>query len=185
MRLPLIATLTLIAAPAFAHTGTGFHLHGFADGMVHPFTGVDHLLAMVAVGLWAAYCGGKALWALPVAFVGAMIFGGALGQAGFVLPALETLIAATVLTLGAVLALRLSIPVTLGATICAAFALVHGMAHGAEMPNNASALAYGLGFVIATALLHGAGISAGRIAPKVLRAFGIGAAMVGALLLSS
>lgn len=184
MRLPLITVLVILSAPALAHTGTGFHLHGFEDGMSHPFAGTDHLLAMIAVGLWAVHRGGHALWALPMAFIAAMAFGGLLGHMGVVLPALETLIAASVLALGAVLALGLSIPVVLGASLCAAFALVHGMAHGSEMPNDAAGLAYGLGFVIATAMLHGIGLAAGGIGRAALQVSGTAIVFVGIILLN-
>lgn len=185
MRLPLIAFTSLIAAPAFAHTGTGFHLHGWEDGMMHPFTGSDHLLAMIAVGLWAAYLGGRALWVLPAAFLAAMALGGALGHAGVVLPALETLIAASVLALGAVLAFGLSVPVMLGAVLCGAFALAHGMAHGAEMPANAAGFAYGLGFMLATATLHAAGLTAGRFGAVALRVIGAAVALAGLAFLAA
>jgi urease accessory protein len=179
MRFPLVAVFSLFAIPAFAHTGTGFHLHGFEDGMMHPFTGSDHLLAMVAVGLWAAFLGGRAVWALPLAFLSAMIVGGIAGQAGLVFPALEILIAASVVALGAVLAFGLSLPVSLGAALCAAFALAHGMAHGVEMPTNAAGIAYGLGFLIATATLHMTGLCAGRFGAVTLRVLGAAMALAG------
>ena len=185
MRLTLITGLSLISAPTLAHTGSGLHLHGFEDGMLHPFTGADHILAMVAVGLWAAYCGGRALWALPLAFIAAMVFGGGLAKIGFILPALETLIAASVLAFGAVLALGLSVPVVLGATLCAAFAVVHGMAHGAEMPGDEAGLAYGLGLVVSTALLHGTGIAAGRFGGVALRLAGAAIALAGLVFLAA
>lgn len=185
MHRPLAVLIVLFSAPALAHSGNGFHLHGFEDGMLHPFTGADHVLAMVAVGLWAAYRGGRALWALPLAFIAAMVVGGGIGAAGFVLPALETLIAASVLALGGVLALGLSIPVTLGATLCAAFALAHGMAHGVEMPSDAAGLAYGLGFVTATGLLHGMGIAAGRFGGVALRIAGAAIALAGLAFLAA
>lgn len=179
MRLKLIAAFSVMSAPAFAHANAGLHLHGFGDGMLHPLTGADHILAMVAVGLWAAYCGGRALWALPLAFIAAMVFGVGLSQTGVVLPALETLIAASVLALGAVLAFGLSVPVVLGATLCAAFALVHGMAHGAEMLGDQAGLAYGLGLVITTALLHGTGIAASRFGGRAMRIAGATIALAG------
>ena len=113
------------------------------------------------------------------------LVGGGVAASGFVLPALETLIAASVLALGAVLALGLSVPLTLGATLCAAFAVAHGMAHGVEMPSNAAGLAYGLGFVTATGLLHGAGLIAGRVGPLVLRVAGAAIAMSGLAFLAA
>lgn len=185
MRLPLIAALAILATPVWAHTGSGFHLHGWEDGMMHPLTGADHLAAMVAVGLWAAFQGGRALWALPLAFILAMAAGAGLGHAGFVLPALETLIAASVLALGAVVAFGLSVPVTLSAALCGAFALVHGMAHGAEMPANAAGLAYGLGFLLATAALHATGIVAGRFGATALRVAGAAVALAGLVFIAA
>lgn len=185
MRFPLLAAFSLFAVPAFAHTGTGFHLHGFEDGMMHPVTGADHLLAMVAVGLWAALMGGRALWALPLAFLSAMAVGGLAGQAGFVFPALEIMIAASVVALGAVLAFGLSLSVSLGAALCGAFALAHGMAHGVEMPANAAGLAYGLGFLVATATLHMTGIFAGRFGTLTLRILGAAVALAGVAFLAA
>lgn len=185
MRLRMIAALSLLATPAFAHTGTGFHLHGWEDGMMHPLTGADHIAAMVTVGLWAAFLGARALLALPAAFLAAMACGAALGSVGLVFPALETLIAASVIALGAVLAFGFSVPVTLSAALCGAFALAHGMAHGAEMPANAAGLAYGLGFVIATAALHATGIAAVRFGATALRVAGAGVALAGLVFLAA
>lgn len=185
MRLPIIAASSLFAAPAFAHTGTFFHLHGVAEGLAHPFTGADHLIAMAAVGLWAAFLGGRALWALPAAFMAAMALGGALGYAGLALPALEMLIAGSVVALGAVLAFGLSVPVTLGAALCGAFALAHGMAHAAEMPSNAAGAAYGLGFVAATAALHLAGLTLGQLGAVAVRLTGAAIAIAGLAFLAA
>jgi urease accessory protein len=179
MRILATALLIMLAQPAFAHTGTGLHWHGWEDGMLHPISGVDHLLAMIAVGLWAAYLGGSARWALPVAFLVAMIVGGVLGHAGISFPALELFILASIMALGAVLAFGFTLSASLGAAFCAAFALAHGMAHGAEMPADAAGLAYGLGFVTATALLHAAGLSAGRFGPNALRIAGAMIALIG------
>lgn len=154
----LLAGLVLPAV-ADAHT-FGAHDAGFAHGFLHPVGGWDHLLAMVAVGLWAAQRGGAALWALPATFVTAMIGGGLLGMAGIELPAVELGIAGSVIVLGALIAAqsRLALPVSMA--VVALFALFHGHAHGVEMPEAAQPLLYGLGFALATALLHGAGVAA-------------------------
>lgn len=162
-RFPLASAVLLagllLPAVADAHT-FGAHDAGFAHGFMHPIGGWDHLLAMVAVGLWAAQRGGAALWALPAAFVTAMIGGGLLGMTGIGLPAVELGIAGSVIALGALIAAqsRLSLPLSL--VVVSAFALFHGHAHGAEMPEAAQPLLYGLGFALATALLHGAGVAA-------------------------
>ena len=185
MRIRLIVPLIMLANPALAHTGTGFHWHGWDDGMLHPFSGADHLFAMLAVGLWAAYLGGRARWALPFAFILAMIGGGILGHMGLSIPALETAIVGSLIALGAVLAFGISVPTALGAALCGAFALAHGMAHGSEMPANAAGLAYGLGFVMATAMLHGAGLAAGRLGPMLLRVAGAMIALLGCVLLAA
>ncbi len=147
----------LIAAPAAAHTGHG--LDGFPAGFLHPFGGVDHLLAMIAVGVWAAQQGGRATWLLPCAFVGVMAVGGAAGVVGLGLPGTESVIVASVLVLGAVVAAAARPPLSLAAPVVGAFALFHGLAHGAELPEVANAPAYAAGFVFATALLHAAGIA--------------------------
>jgi urease accessory protein len=152
------AVVMALPATALAHTGhmePGGFLHGFA----HPLGGADHLLAMIAVGLWAAQIGGRALWALPLAFVGTMILGGLYGMAGLPLPSVELGILGSVLVLGGLIALQPRLPVAACAAIVALFAVFHGFAHGVEMPEAASPQAYGLGFALATALLHGAGIA--------------------------
>lgn len=164
------AALALSALPAVAHAHTfGAHDAGFVHGFLHPVGGLDHLLAMVAVGLWAAQRGGAALWALPVAFVAAMIGGGLLGMAGIGLPGVELGIVGSVVALGALIALqsRLALPASVAAV--ALFAVFHGHAHGAEMPEAAEPLLYGLGFALATALLHGAGVAAALGARRLTR----------------
>ncbi|WP_376966013.1 HupE/UreJ family protein [Azospirillum sp. A26] len=176
-RFPLASAVLLagLVLPAVADAHTfGAHDAGFAHGFLHPIGGWDHLLAMVAVGLWAAQRGGAALWALPAAFVTAMIGGGLLGMTGIELPAVELGIAGSVIALGALIAAqsRLSLPVSL--VVVSAFALFHGHAHGAEMPEAAQPLLYGLGFALATALLHGAGVGAALSLRGVVRG-GMGA----------
>jgi urease accessory protein len=162
-RFPLASAvlLAVLVLPAVADAHTfGAHDAGFAHGFLHPVGGWDHLLAMVAVGLWAAQRGGAALWALPAAFVTAMIAGGLLGMAGIALPAVELGIAGSVIALGALVAAQSRLSLPLSMAVVALFALFHGHAHGAEMPEAAQPLLYGLGFALATALLHGAGVAA-------------------------
>ncbi len=177
-RLLAFAAALLLATPALAHPGHG---GGFAAGFAHPMGGLDHVLAMVAVGLWAAVRGRAALWAWPLAFIGGMAGGFALTQAGLVVPQVETMIAASVILLGAAVAFGLAAPLALGAAAIAAFGLFHGAAHGMEL--HGSPLPFAGGFILASALLHAAGLgiaAAGeRIAahwPQRLAGAGIAAA---------
>lgn len=135
--------------------------NGFASGLGHPIHGLDHVLAMVAVGLWAAQLGGRAVWLVPAAFVILMTVGGALGMAGIHLPMVETGILTSVLVLGVLIAAAKRLPLVASMAVVGIFALFHGFAHGAEMPVSSSAFSYGLGFVLATALLHAAGVGLG------------------------
>jgi urease accessory protein len=164
-RLALGAALVLSATPAFAHPGHT-EATGLSQGFLHPLGGVDHVLAMVAVGLIAARIGGRALVLVPLAFLGMMVVGGALGAAGIGLPFVEVGIALSVMVLGAVLALRGALPLVGAMVLVGAFAVFHGHAHGAEMPDSATGLAYGLGFLAATALLHAAGLGLGLAASR-------------------
>ncbi len=148
------------ASGAAAHT-YGAHGASFTQGFLHPFGGIDHLLAMVAVGLWAAQRGGRALWAVPGAFVAMMAIGGIAGAFGVTLPLVELGIALSLIVLGVAVALSIRLPIAAAAALVGLFALFHGHAHGSELPETASALAYGLGFVAATAALHGFGIALG------------------------
>jgi urease accessory protein len=145
------------------------HTHGFENGLSHPLTGLDHICAMVAVGLWAAQRGGRALWLVPATFVTLMVVGGVLGVGGIQIPFVEQGIAASVLVLGILIAAAVRLPVATSTAIVGMFAIFHGYAHGAEMPDTASGFAYGLGFVVATASLHLTGIALGiatqRFAP--------------------
>jgi urease accessory protein len=145
---------------AFAHTGVG-PTQGFAHGFMHPVSGIDHILAMVTVGVFAWQLGGRALWAVPAAFVAVMALGGALGMAGIGLPFVELGIALSVVVLGAVVALGVKPPLAAAMGLVGLMAIFHGHAHGAEMPENAGGLVYGLGFMVGTALLHLAGIGIG------------------------
>jgi urease accessory protein len=144
-------------SPALAHTGLE-HAFSFASGFAHPWTGPDHILAMVAVGLWAGLNGGRALWVWPAAFVSVMLVGGALGVASVPVPFVEPGILASVIVLGLLVLTATQLPVALGAALVALFALLHGHAHGGELPSGAAALTYAAGFALATALLHAIGL---------------------------
>jgi len=137
------------------------HTHGFENGLLHPLTGLDHLCAMVAVGLWAAQRGGRALWLVPLTFVSVMIIGGILGTDGINVPYVEQGIAASVLVLGIFVAAAIRLPLAASMAIVGLFAMFHGYAHGAETPESASGFVYGIGFVVATATLHLCGIALG------------------------
>jgi urease accessory protein len=152
------ALLLMVPDAAWAHPDAGA-AHGFGHGFAHPLFGWDHLLAMVAVGLWAAQRGGRALWALPLAFVGAMAIGGAVGVANVAIPGVELGIVASVLVLGLVVALAARVPLGASVAMIGVFAVLHGVAHGAEMPAGVGGAAYGAGFIAATALLHAAGVA--------------------------
>lgn len=174
----------LCAAPALAHPFHGAG-GGMWSGLAHPFLGFDHLLAMVAVGLWAARRGGRALWLAPVAFVGAMALGGAAGFAGATLPAGEHLVAGSVFALGLLLALPRTPTLAAGVTLIALFGAFHGFAHASELPHQASAFSYATGFLMATAVLHGAGVFGGtRLTATGLRASGIPIALAGVWMLT-
>ena len=155
-----------VSGMALAHPGHEAAA-GLATGFAHPFTGLDHLLAMLAVGLWAAQSGGRTLYAMPLAFVAAMLAGALLGISGtfiFAPAAVESLIAASVLVLGLLVALRARIGVAAAAMLVSGFALFHGIAHGSEMVSGSGlAAAYICGFVLATLSLHVLGIAIGRI----------------------
>jgi urease accessory protein len=160
LRAAVATVVTLLPAAAWAHTGHGSTV-GFVQGFVHPVTGMDHVLAMIAVGLFAANLGGRALWAVPLSFVSVMALGGAMGFAGIDLPFVEAGIAISVVGLGLAVALRPQWPVAAAMALVGVFAIFHGHAHGAEMPVDASGLEYGSGFMLATALLHLVGIGLG------------------------
>jgi urease accessory protein len=160
---PLCAlALTALAAPALAHSELAGD-SGFVSGLLHPVLGLDHVVAMVAVGLWGAFLGAPALWLLPVVFPLVMAMGGALGVLGVPLPAVEAGIAASAIVLGAMVALALRPPLWVAAALVGAFAVFHGHAHGTELPEAAGPIGYSLGFVIATGALHLAGIALGML----------------------
>jgi urease accessory protein len=184
----LVVIASVLAGPALAHTGVGA-VHGFGAGLLHPLFGVDHVLAMVSVGLWAGLTGGRARFAYPLAFVGMMVLSGLWGMSGAALPGVEIGIAVSVVVLGLAIALRATPPLAAGAAACAIFAIFHGHAHGAELPQGSSGLGYALGFVLATAALHGAGLGlAGLLAaraPLLARVAGGGLALAGVAILAS
>ncbi|WP_062012931.1 HupE/UreJ family protein [Aureimonas sp. AU4] len=159
MRRALLAlSATFVPTLAFAHTGVG-ETGGFLHGFAHPIGGTDHVLAMVAVGALAAVVGGRALWLVPLAFLGMMVVGFGLGAGQVELPAVELLIALSSVVIGAAAAFGRSMPLGLAAGLAGGFALFHGHAHGAEMPLGESGVLYASGFVAATALLHGLGLA--------------------------
>jgi urease accessory protein len=147
-----------LAAPAFAHTGVGTHSHGFAAGFLHPLMGLDHMLAMLGVGVWAAQLGKRATWLVPAAFVAVMVAGAGLALSGAALPMVEFGIAGSVLVIGALIAFGTRLPVGVAMGLVGLFALFHGHAHSTELPGFAHPAAYGAGFVAATALLHAGGV---------------------------
>ncbi len=153
-----LVVVALASSPALAHDASGA-AGGFASGFAHPFGGLDHVVAMVAVGLWGAFLGPPAVWVLPVVFPVVMALGGMLGVAGVPIPSVEIGIALSAVVLGLMVAGAQRPPVWIAALIVGAFAIFHGHAHGTELPGNANALAYSAGFVIATGLLHLAGIA--------------------------
>ncbi len=161
-RFALIALVFLVPSVASAHPETG-GIGGFVSGFLHPLTGLDHIAAMVAVGLWGAYLGAPAMWLLPVVFPMVMAFGGALGIVGVPLPGTETGIALSGVLLGLAVALALRPPIWVAAVIVGVFAIFHGHAHGTELPHAANAFTYAVGFVIATGLLHLSGIALGLL----------------------
>lgn len=158
-----------LSTPAAAHVGSG-EMHGFAYGFAHPIGGLDHMLAMVAVGLLAASLGGRAMWLVPAAFVLMMAAGGLLGMSQVALPYVELAIASSVIVLGLAVALRLPMPTMAAMALVGVFAVFHGHAHGAEMPADASGAGYAAGFLLATALLHAAGICLGLLIARIGRA---------------
>lgn len=167
----------VLSTPASAHVGTG-EAHGFMHGLAHPIGGLDHVLAMVAVGLLAANLGGRAMWLVPAAFVLMMAGGGALAMSHVDMPYVEFGIASSVVVLGLAVALRLPLPTVAAMALVGFFAIFHGFAHGAEMPAGASGAGYAAGFMLATALLHAIGIGIGLAIARIGTA-GVNASKVG------
>ena len=160
--LAALVVLTSFATPASAHFDPSLG-GGFLAGFKHPLSGPDHLLAMVAVGLWGAFLGRPLIYLLPVIFPTVMAFGGAMGMAHVPMPPIESGIALSVLLLGGAIAFALRPPIWVAAVLIAVFAIFHGYAHGAELPSIADPIAFSVGFVLATGLLHVAGIVLGLI----------------------
>jgi urease accessory protein len=183
-------SIALLPTVALAHTGVGDTV-GFSHGFIHPLAGIDHVLAMMMVGVFAWQLGGRALWLVPITFVLGMAIGGVLGVTGIGVPFIEIGIALSVIVLGASVAFRVKAPMAIAMAVVGLFAIFHGHAHGSEMPENAAGMTYGLGFMIATALLHlggiGLGFLIGRIGdkrgPVFVRAAGAAAAVAGLAIL--
>jgi len=159
------SALLSVTQPAMAHTGTGLP-GGIVAGFSHPFIGLDHLLAMVSVGLWGARLGSPLIYALPVIFPAVMVVGAILGMLGVPVPPVEIVVAMSVLVLGTCIALSLKPPVRVASLIVAIFAVFHGYAHGKELPSAADAIGYSSGFVLATGLLHLTGIGIGALGDR-------------------
>jgi urease accessory protein len=186
-----VCLLALVPTGALAHGGGGVGL-GLGQGFLHPLTGVDHVLAMAAVGLIAASVGGRGLWAVPLSFLAMMAIGGALAGAGIGLPGAELVIASSVIVLGAVLVFDASLSLAAAMALVGGFALFHGHAHGVELPVGLTPIRYAAGFLLATAVLHAAGVGLGVAASRlrarrgraVLRIIGGGMAFAGLGLLA-
>jgi urease accessory protein len=183
----LLLTTLMVPSLAHAHSGAGV-TSGLLQGIGHPLNGLDHICAMVAVGLWAAQMGGRSIWTVPLTFITVMALGGILGMIGVNLPLVETGIIISVLTLGVLIAASVRLPLVASGIIIDLFATFHGHAHGTEMPETLSGLAYAAGFIIATAFLHACGIGLGiaiqRIAnPKIVRFAGTAIVLCGGHLL--
>lgn len=181
--------LTSLAGPAAAHTEAGMAT-GLVSGFLHPLTGLDHLVAMVAVGLWGAQLGAPGIWLLPICFPAVMALGGVLGVVGVPLGHVELFIALSALVLGFAVAAALRVPFWAAAAVVSVFAVFHGYAHGRELPSAALPLAYGVGFVAATGMLHGAGILVGALTrwpagAAAVRALGAVIAGLGGMFLMS
>lgn len=172
-RLILFSFLVLPTA-AFAHTGVG-GAHDIAHGFMHPLLGLDHILAMVAVGILAACLGGRALWLVPASFVLVMALAGVAGAVGVNIPYVEIGVVCTVIVLGLMIAFGMRLPLSAAVALVGFFAIFHGHAHGAELPEDSSGIAYGVGFLFATAMLHalgiGIGLAFGRFAEESGRKF--------------
>lgn len=175
--------LMLVPTLVLAHQESG-QAAGFVAGLVHPISGLDHVVAMIAVGLWGAVLGPPAIWVLPVAFPMMMAFGGFMGLLGIPVPSIEIGIAVSAIVLGAMVLIQARPPLWVAAILVAIFAIFHGYAHGRELPAGANALLYSLGFVVATGLLHLVGILLGEahrwaLGRQIVRAAGGGIAVAG------
>jgi urease accessory protein len=182
-----LGVASLVSTPASAHTGTGLP-GGWAAGFIHPFSGLDHLLAMVSVGLWGAFLGRPLIYVLPMVFPVMMVVGAMLGMFAVPLPPVEIGIASSVLVLGGCIALALRAPAWAACLVVAMFAIFHGDAHGKELPSAGDPVSYSAGFVLATGLLHLSGIALGALKSRpygdvVTRSLGGLIAMAGFLFL--
>jgi urease accessory protein len=185
------AMLAVSAQAAQAHVGVS-HTSGFAHGFAHPIGGLDHILAMILVGILAAQIGGRAMWLVPASFVAVMVLGGIVGTSGIGLPFVELGIGLSVVVLGAVVALGVRMAVMLAMALVGFFAMFHGFAHGAEMPATSAGIDYGVGFVAATAVLHAIGVGFGLTVARwaagkgkgLVQATGGAAALAGAALVT-
>lgn len=186
MAVALLATV--LAQPACAHTQVGVP-GGLLNGFLHPLTGPEHVVAMIAVGIWGAQLGAPAIWVLPITFPLVMAFGGVLGVLGVPLPVPGVVVALSGVVLGAAVAANLRVPFALAALVVGVFATFHGHAHGAELPAAANAFAYGTGFVVATGMLHLCGILLGTLlrwplGAQVIRGIGAAIAATGLVFLA-
>jgi urease accessory protein len=185
----LLPMLLLIwSTGARAHILSGDAAGGFVSGFEHPISGLDHILAMVSVGLWGAQLGAPAIWALPVTFPMVMAFGGMLGLMGVPLPGTEVGIALSAIGLGAAVASQARPPLVFAALLVGFFAIFHGHAHGTELPPDESGVLYSIGFVVATGLLHLTGIGIGlihrwKVGEMAMRLGGVGVALAGCFFL--
>lgn len=185
-----LATLLLadlLAPPAFAHTQVGVP-GGLLGGLLHPLTGPEHVIAMVAVGIWGAQLGAPAIWLLPITFPQIMALGGMLGVLGVALPVPSVVVALSGIVLGAAVAANLKLPFAAAAVVVGIFAIFHGHAHGAGLPGSANPFAYGVGFVVATGLLHLCGILIGALlrwpfGPPLIRGLGVAIGVIGLVFL--
>lgn len=185
--LAVVLFLVMLAVPAHAHVESA-SAAGLVAGLSHPVSGLDHVLAMVSVGLWGAQLGAPALWALPVIFPMVMALGGFLGLVGVALPGVEVGIAVSALALGICVAFELRPALWVAGILVAAFAVFHGHAHGTELPPGESGLLYSVGFVVATGCLHGCGIALGLVhrwplGRVVMRVAGAGVTLAGCVFL--
>ena len=189
-----LITIFLLATSSAAFAHPGHNVTGLVAGLMHPFSGFDHLLAMVAVGMWAAQGntkkrGGRKVWLLPATFMAMMAAGAGIAIQWQYLPLVESGIAASVLALGLLIALSLRLPVLLSVAVAALFVLMHGYAHGLELPESAAPSAYALGFIAATAILHLTGVTAGILTRTrfvfLARSLGIAIAASGAWMLAT
>jgi urease accessory protein len=189
MRVVLALLFMFFPITAFAHVGAG-DTNGLLHGFSHPISGIDHVLAMVAVGLFAVHLGGRSLWLVPATFVSVMALAGVVGAAGVMLPFVEIGIGLSVIVLGLAIAIELNVSTIAAMALVGLFAVFHGHTHGAEIPEAVSGLAYGVGFVFATALLHAFGVGLGLMigyasrthSARVLRVGGGAIALAGAVI---